>query len=239
MISEPTLNTIYRFLRPSGAGLLSKQDKLGYADSAAAEFVSINRREQDFFAAKLEELLPRERFIASGEELTEGYCWRYVPVNEKQCFISGIRRWSMLALGYLDKELHKFLIMEPSSGDYYWGRKDGWIFSRRKRIRVNRKAELENLALGIYSPNDPPSTKLGIGHIALCVSSGSPVLDLLDCAAGRLDIFYLGGDESVQTVDEDLARLIIKEAGGGIYEDGNNLVLANPYLIEAYQKLSC
>lgn len=257
MISEPTLNAIYRFLRPSAAVLLSKQHEASSQHIDTQQFASWWQNEQNFFERKLEEMLPDERFVLQGEELRDrGYCWRFIPVAEPKCFMKGVTRWCMICLGYMDGKLHKFMIIEPASGNYYWGRHSGGIYSRSNRLRFNRQEELNGLAVGLDNWDGakhqlPPrlvgdnKEKSVEGAVALCVATGSPILDLLDCACARLDMFI----SSDLAIAYPLAKMIAQEAGGLVAsidgaildrhrEDGDrSIVVGNATLVNAYSKL--
>ena len=224
MIEDPTLNTLYRLIRPHSAFMLERQANLSRKFLTNATFDKLCKNQVNLFAEEFERLLPEEKFAFSDEEADSmnGFYWRYFPVNEQDCYVRGISRWSMMTAGYLNGRLHKFLIIDAISAKYYWGRVNKGVFTRLSRLRVNDNTELDDLAVAIDKPDNMQfPAKLG-SKVSFWVSSGSPLLDLVECAAGRLDMF-------AATITADLLPVVLTmmQETGGLVCDANGELLGH------------
>lgn len=226
MIEEPSINAVYRVVRPQSTYLLERQSKLAPRYLTSQTFAEMYNRQVDLFADEFNYLLPEERLVFPTEDtsLIEGYYWRYLPVNERECYFKGMSRWSMLVGGYMDGRLHKFLLLEAASGMYYWGRVNRGVFSRVSRLRVNEKDELKDLSVAFARPVSNEIPVQLASQISFWISSGSPFLDLIDCAAGRLDMFITPATSEIFPV-----LLTVMQESGGLVCDLNGEILSSPY----------
>ncbi len=230
MISEPTINTVYRFIRPLASFLRIKQTELAPKYLGEERLATYRAKQQENFAAELENFLPREKLILPDDEVMpmksyeESYSehyWRYFPIVEDISYRKGLERWSVLAVSYLNKRLHKILIFEPVQGSYYWSRLNSGAHSRTHRLRVNLTGKMEGMTLAITSDKESKIPQFIHQDAALVISSGSPLLDLIDCAAGRLDMFCSPNMGMLMP----MAIMLIKEAGGFVCSlDGSEII---------------
>lgn len=230
----------------------------------------IREYQQQTFAKQLAYFLPRESFLSSLDTLDNFdhsyatspysktkknlYNWIYYPILEEFTYSKGLEKWSMLVVGYLNQQINKILLFEPVQGHYYWCRLNGGLFGRSRKLRVNDKKDSKTLAVGFgnsqaigitESKSQVKLPQFIIQNSNLIVSSGSAMLDLIDCAAGRLDLFYSSDMQELLP----LAVIIIQEAGGTVCSTNGtpinlqkshltkekSLVAGNRRLITAYQ----
>ena len=155
MITDPTLNAIYRVLRPLADDLLQKQVLRYPRQLNPLSFRRTYEGMELAFAEQMKEALPSEQVALPGEELPEGFYWKYFPVLEGVCYCKGLGRWSMMVAGYLDGELRKFLLLEPAQSNYYWVQLSGGAFTRNRRLRINEGIRPEHNMLVALDNSDP------------------------------------------------------------------------------------
>ena len=155
MITDPTLNAIYRVLRPLADDLLQKQVLRYPRQLNPLSFRRTYEAMEMAFAEQMKEALPSEQVALPGEELPEGFYWKYFPVLEGVCYCKGLGRWSMMVAGYLDGELRKFLLLEPAQSNYYWVQLSGGAFTRNRRLRINEGIRPEHNMLVALDNSDP------------------------------------------------------------------------------------
>ena len=80
MITDPTLNAIYRVLRPLADDLLQKQVLRYPRQLNPLSFRRTYEGLESAFAEQMKEALPSEQVALPGEELPEGFYWKYFPV---------------------------------------------------------------------------------------------------------------------------------------------------------------
>ncbi len=155
---------------------------------------------------------------AQGEAKAE-YTWVIDPLDGTTNFIHGFPQYAVsIALRHKDQYVHA-VVYDPARNELFTASRGGGAFLNDKRIRVSKRAELEDALIGTGFPfrdfshmdeymrmfRDMIPKTSGIRR------AGAAALDLAWVAAGRLDGFWEIG---LAPWDMAAGALMIQEAGG-------------------------
>ena len=113
----------------------------------------------------------------------------------------------------------------------------GGAYERIRRMRFADNRQLDQALLALHSPISARPVQRLVGAMGSMINSGSWLLDLLDCASGRMDVFY---GTAFQPALVRIAAFFVNEIGG-LAADGRgrplslrarSLFAANGHLFE-------
>ena len=277
MIPDPSLNMVSQFLRSLGGRTIVAQMR---GDQTAKSLSILRADMNEQLGDKMNAVFTSDKYALRPADIdTEGYTWCAHLIPEEQVFLRGLPRWSFCVAGYLRGKIHKALVFEPHTGNFFVALAKRGAFEKAKRMHFSARKDLRTalLALHVSSVRDvsrdilvrrrhaepalgkesvgegdarkdpvsaaelsPPIALQLLGATGGFVNSGSWLLDFLDCAAGRLDIFY-GMSLSPELIE--VAELFVGQIGG-MLESGDishsgptSLLVSNTYLFEELQEL--
>ena len=237
---DPTFNMMLRLLRGLGKRSIMAQLR---GTELPSTLPNLRGHLIESLGIKIESSFPEDRYALSPNVIErQGYTWCFYPMPETEVFLRGLPRWCFCLAGYLRGQLHKALVFEPHTGNYYVARLKGGAYEKTRRIRFAANRDLAQALLTLHSPLLARQGQRLVGATGSMINSGSWLLDLLDCAAGRLDIFY---GTSLQPELVQIAALFVSEIGGlaadeqgrPLPADANSLLATNTYLFDQARPL--
>ena len=232
---DPTFNMMLRLLRDAGKQAIVTQMRGSELHSTMPGF---RARINTSFGTQIERVFPKDRYALRPDAIQRGgYTWCLYPVPEADAFLHGLPRWCLCLAGYLRGQLHRALVFEPHTGNYYTARFGGGAYERIRRMRFADNRQLDHALLALHSPISARPAQRLVGAMGPMINSGSWLLDLLDCASGRVDVFY---GTAFQPALVRIAAFFVNEIGG-LAADGRgrplslrarSLFAANGHLFE-------
>ncbi|MGI5964706.1 MAG: inositol monophosphatase family protein [Candidatus Methanomethylophilaceae archaeon] len=123
--------------------------------------------------------------------------------------------------------MHTAFIMNLATGDEYWAVKGKGAYFNGRKLKV-RKPDFDRIFAMIYTGNSAADESFAlIKNVKSVRSMGCASLEMAHLALGHADIYYMNAeryDRSVRTVDIAASSLILREAGGEIYDLGGNVL---------------
>ena len=243
MIRDPSLHKIYQLLYKQASYLTVKQRGLRDAKDPRSELEQLRSLIFSAIEEQMSRPFPNEQLLQAESQVPEGenYCWRFHPIEEEQNFISGSSRWTLAVAGYWRKRLHKVLVIEGNRNDYYWARRNGGCYGKIERLRVSDARDLKYAALGCdIRQGDCPVLPQLRRKTARIINSGSDLLNAIDCAAGRVDLFTARASPQLiltaSVLIEEAGGLVCDEKGQPLSDSSQTIIAANAKLFSALLK---
>ncbi|MDD4709561.1 MAG: NAD(+)/NADH kinase [Candidatus Methanomethylophilaceae archaeon] len=121
--------------------------------------------------------------------------------------------------------MHTAYIRNLATGDEFWARKGDGAYYNGRRINV-RKPDFSKLFALIYMGNAAVDEAFALAkNVKTSRSMGCASLEMTLVALGHADIYYMNTyryNRAVRTVDIAASALILREAGGEIFDIGGN-----------------
>jgi len=224
---HPTLNIAVKAARRAGqiinrASLDVGQLKIGVKQQS--DFVTeVDKAAEATIIETLREAYPKHAILAeetghSGQEDSE-YQWIIDPLDGTTNFIHGFPQYAVsIAMAYKGVLTHA-VVFDPSRNELFTASKGAGAFLNDKRIRVSKRAKLDESLIGTGFPyrmfeHVDPYTEIFkemTRRTAGVRRPGAASLDLSYVACGRLDGFWEFG---LSPWDMAAGALLISEAGG-------------------------
>lgn len=238
---HPMLNTAVKAARRAGsiigrASLDLGQIKVGVKQQN--DFVTeVDRAAEATIIETLREVYPSHAILAeeSGHDGDSEYQWIIDPLDGTTNFIHGLPQYAVsIALAHKGVLTHA-VVFDPNRNELFTASKGAGAFLNDKRIRVSKRAKIEEALLGTGFPYrmfehvDPYLAifKEMTRRSAGVRRPGAASLDLAWLAAGRIDGFWEFG---LSPWDMAAGALLILEAGGLVSDlagEGNYLSTGN------------
>ena len=189
-------------------------------------FVSIGERKvSEVLIESLTKARPDFGFIVEGKEPVEGkgrdrnWSWVIDPVDGTNNFARGIPHFSCSLGVYNGTSVIAAMTYDVIKDEMFYAYKGEGAFLDDIRLKVSEKEVLSQTMLAVRANKQCSSSisKL-IDNAAYIRSFGATSLDLAYVAAGRLDGVFI---HSTRSWDVIAGVLLIKEAGGGVYNIKN------------------
>jgi len=240
---HPMLNTAVKAARRAGSVIGRASLDLGQIKVSVKQqndFVTeVDRAAEATIIETLREVYPTHAILAeesgqSGGENAE-YQWIIDPLDGTTNFIHGFPQYAVsIALAHKGVLSHA-VVFDPNRNELFTASKGAGAFLNDKRIRVSKRAKLDEALLGTGFPYrmfehvDPYLSifKEMTRRSAGIRRPGSASLDLSWLAAGRIDGFWEFG---LAPWDMAAGALLIMEAGGLVSDlsgEGNYLKTGN------------
>lgn len=201
----------------------SQIDKV--AENAALMFINLNKIPVNILSEEI-------GFVDNGYEET----LVMDPIDGTSNAIASIPYYTIsLAVGKGSlSDIRLGLLRNPVTGDEYTAEKGKGAFKNGQRICV-RKADLDDLFIMIYMGNGAHTDSFKVAkRVRSSRSMGCASLEMAIIAEGEADGFLINAENytrSTRIVDIAASTIILREAGGEVYDlDGN--VLDMPFDIE-------
>lgn len=121
--------------------------------------------------------------------------------------------------------MHTAFIRNLATGDEFWAVKGEGAYCNGKRISV-RKPDFSKLFAMIYMGNAAVDEAFVLAkNVKTSRSMGCASLEMTLLAMGRADVYYMNAhryNRAVRTVDIAASALILREAGGEVFDIGGN-----------------
>lgn len=121
--------------------------------------------------------------------------------------------------------MHTALLRNLATSDEFWALKGEGAFYNGRKIQV-RKPDLANLFAMIYMGNAAPDEAFRMAkNVKTSRSMGCASLEMALLAMGNADLYYMNTvkySRGVRAVDIAASTLILREAGGEVYDLGGN-----------------
>jgi myo-inositol-1(or 4)-monophosphatase len=238
---HPMLNTAVKAARRAGsvigrASLDLGQIKVGVKQQN--DFVTeVDRAAEATIIETLREVYPTHAILAeeSGPSGESDYLWIIDPLDGTTNFIHGFPQYAVsIALAHKGVLQHA-VVFDPNRNELFTASKGAGAFLNDKRIRVSKRAKLDEALLGTGFPyrmfeHVDPYLAIFKEMTRRCAGvrrPGSASLDLAWLAAGRIDGFWEFG---LSPWDMAAGALLILEAGGLVSDlagEGNYLATGN------------
>ncbi|CAB1368511.1 inositol monophosphatase family protein [Denitratisoma oestradiolicum] len=222
---HPTLNIAVKAARRAGqvinrAGLDLSQIKVSVKQQN--DFVTeVDRTAEAVIIDTIREAYPEHGILAeeSGAAGDSEYQWIIDPLDGTTNFIHGFPQYAVsIAMAHRGVLSHG-VVFDPSRNELFTASKGAGAYLNEKRIRVSRRAKLEESLIGTgfpYRAFEHVDAYLAILKDMMRKSAGvrrpgSAALDLAYVASGRLDGFWEFG---LSPWDMAAGTLLITEAGG-------------------------
>ncbi|QDX79848.1 inositol monophosphatase [Denitratisoma sp. DHT3] len=244
---HPILNIAVKAARRAGqiinrASLDLDQIKVGVKQQN--DFVTeVDRAAEAAIIDIIREAYPEHGILAeeSGATGDSEYQWIIDPLDGTTNFIHGFPQYAVsIALAQRGMVIHG-VVFDPSRNELFTASKGAGAYLNEKRIRVSRRAKLEEALLGTgfpYRAFEHVDAYLAIMKDMMRKTAGlrrpgSASLDLAYVACGRLDGFWEFG---LAPWDMAAGALMITEAGGLVgdlsgeaaHMDTGNVIAGNP-----------
>lgn len=247
---HPMLHTAIKAARRAGslisrASLDPAQFKVGLKQPN--DFVTeVDRAAEAAILETLREVYPSHAILAeetgaSGDHHTAEYLWIIDPLDGTTNFIHGFPQYAISIALMQRGVLTHAVVFDPNRNELFTASRGAGAFLNDKRIRVSRRAKLDEALLGTGFPFrvfDHAEAYLAIFRELTRRSAGirrpgAASLDLAWVACGRLDGFWEFG---LSPWDMAAGALLILEAGGlvsdlageGNYLQSGNIVAGTP-----------
>lgn len=224
---HPMLNIAVKAARRAGqiiarASLDLDQIKVGVKQKS--DFVTgVDEAAEAAILDLIREVYPSHAILAeeSGnhDEVDAEYQWIIDPLDGTTNFIHGFPQYAVsIAVAHRGVLAHA-VVFDPNRNELFTASKGGGAFLNDKRIRVSKRAKLEEALIGTgfpYRSFDHADTYLAIfkevtRRTAGVRRPGAASLDLAWLACGRIDGFWEFG---LSPWDMAAGALLIQEAGG-------------------------
>jgi myo-inositol-1(or 4)-monophosphatase len=223
---HPMLNTAVKAARRAGS-LINRAsldiDQLKVGVKQQHDFVTeVDRAAENAIIEILREVYPSHAILAeeSGDDRTESeFQWIIDPLDGTTNFIHDFPQYAIsIALLHRGVPTHA-VVYDPNRNELFTASKGAGAFLNEKRIRVSKRAKLDEALIGTgfpYRVFDHVEPYLAIfrevtRRCAGVRRPGSASLDLAWVAAGRMDGFWEFG---LSPWDIAAGILLIQEAGG-------------------------
>jgi len=222
---HPMLNTAVKAARRAG-NLINRAsldiDHLKVGVKQQSDFVTeVDRAAEATIIETLREVYPSHAILAeeSGGSGDSEYQWIIDPLDGTTNFIHGFPQYAVsIALLHKGVPAHA-VVFDPNRNELFTASKGAGAFLNEKRIRVSKRAKLDEALIGTgfpYRVFDHVEPYLAIFREVTRRSAGvrrpgSASLDLAWLAAGRIDGFWEFG---LSPWDIAAGVLLIQEAGG-------------------------
>ncbi|MDN5357289.1 MAG: kinase [Candidatus Methanomethylophilaceae archaeon] len=121
--------------------------------------------------------------------------------------------------------MHTAYIRNLATGDEFWASKGDGAYYNGRRLRV-RKPDFSSLFAMIYMGNAAVDEAFTLAkNVKTSRSMGCASLEMTLLALGHADIYYMNTyryNRAVRTVDIAASALILREAGGEVFDTGGN-----------------
>ena len=226
---HPTLNIAIKAARRAGTVINRASLDLGEVKVSVkqhADFVTeVDRAAEAAIIDVIQDAYPSHGILAeesgvySGKAEGEEYQWIIDPLDGTTNFIHGFPQYAVSIGLAIRGVMSLAVVYDPSRNEIFTATKGGGAFVNEKRIRVSRRAKLEESLIGTgfpYRSFDHIDTYLNIfkelsQKTAGQRRPGAASLDLAYVACGRLDGFWEFG---LAPWDMAAGSLLITEAGG-------------------------
>jgi len=152
------------------------------------------------------------------------------PIDGTTNSVIGIPLYTIsMAIGKSSlKDIHTAFVKNLVTGDTYTALKGKGAFMNGKQIRVKKKSDPKDLLLMIYMGNGAHPDAFALAKkVKTSRALGCASLEMLLVANGMADGFLMNAENdrrSIRIIDIAASYLILKEAGGEVFElDGNPL----------------
>jgi myo-inositol-1(or 4)-monophosphatase len=222
---HPMLNTAIKAARRAG-NLINRAsldiDHLKVGVKQQSDFVTeVDRAAEATIIETLREVYPSHAILAeeSGASGDSEYQWIIDPLDGTTNFIHGFPQYA-ISIALLHKGVpNHAVVYDPNRNELFTASKGAGAFLNEKRIRVSKRAKLDEALIGTgfpYRVFDHVEPYLAIFREVTRRSAGvrrpgSASLDLAWLAAGRIDAFWEFG---LSPWDIAAGVLLIQEAGG-------------------------
>jgi myo-inositol-1(or 4)-monophosphatase len=234
-------------------------ENLQVSRKGPADFVSAaDRRAEDILHELLLHDRPDYAFLMeeSGVKGRDDYQYRWIidPLDGTTNFLHGIPHWC-ISIALEEKkggksEIIAGLIADPIKDEWFTAEKGGGSFSKRKRLRVSGRTDIDTCLIAGGAPfagkKDIPTYQKEVLPVYLQTSGfrriGSAALDMAYVAAGRFDGYW---ERGIHPWDVAAGLIIVREAGGfaepvvrgqeAIYGDG--IIAGNQGIREFLMKI--
>jgi myo-inositol-1(or 4)-monophosphatase len=222
---HPMLNTAIKAARRAG-NLINRAsldiDHLKVGVKQQSDFVTeVDRAAEATIIETLREVYPSHAILAeeSGASGDSEYQWIVDPLDGTTNFIHGFPQYA-ISIALLHKGIpNHAVVYDPNRNELFTASKGAGAFLNEKRIRVSKRAKLDEALIGTgfpYRVFDHVEPYLAIFREVTRRSAGvrrpgSAALDLAWVAAGRMDAFWEFG---LSPWDIAAGILLIQEAGG-------------------------
>jgi myo-inositol-1(or 4)-monophosphatase len=240
---HPTLNIAVKAARRAGQIINRASLDIGQLKISTKQqndFVTeVDKAAEAIIIDTLRETYPKHAILAeetghSGQEDSE-FQWIIDPLDGTTNFIHGFPQYAVsIAMAHKGVLTHA-VVYDPSRNELFTASKGGGAFLNDKRIRVSKRAKLDEALLGTgfpYRVFDHVDAYLAIfkemtKRTAGIRRPGAASLDLAYVASGRLDGFWEFG---LSPWDMAAGALLISDAGGLVGDlagESNYLVTGN------------
>lgn len=246
---HPMLNTAVKAARRAGAIIERASrnlDLISVQQKSRNDFVSeVDRAAEAAIIQILHTAYPEHEILAeeSGSTGRSDHLWIIDPLDGTTNFLHGFPQYAVsIALSHKGQLAHA-VIYDPVHNDLFTGSRGRGAFLNERRIRVSKRAKLEEALIGTGFPFRETGRLdrylAMFRELTLKTSGirrpGSAALDLAYVAAGRYDGFWELG---LHPWDMAAGALLILEAGGLVSDfSGNQEWLASGDIIAGNPKI--
>lgn len=253
---HPNLNIAIRAAKDAGDFIVREMDRvmdLKITEKNKNDFVTeIDTQAENIIIETIKHFQPNHAFLCeeSGKSGDSNFVWIIDPLDGTTNFLSGIPHFAVSIALENKGVIEQAVIYDPIKHELFTASKGDGAQLNNKKIRVNKKKELQGALLGTgfpfgnstYVDKFTNSFQLLYPHISGIRRFGAASLDLAYVACGRLDGFW---EFNLKPWDIAAGTLLIKEAGGiscGIEGEidlmkNGNIVSANTYLLKKMLKI--
>ncbi len=246
---QPMANIALRAARTAAdfiAQAFDRPDERNIETKARNDFVSdVDKNAEQLIVGAIEQTYPEHAILAeeSGQRSRDSeYTWIIDPLDGTLNFLQGIPHFAVSIGVMKGKHLEHGVIVDPIRHEEFVASRGYGAQLNGKRIRVSKRAKLEDCVLGTGIPPGCINTRLQpymrtlqtfTGTCRAIRRPGSAALDLAYVAAGRLDGFWEMG---LSQWDIAAGIVLVREAGGFVgdfaggesYWQSGDIVAANP-----------
>ena len=226
-------------------------DRVKILDGSTERFLtSMDRDAEKTVLYHLQKAHPEHSFHSRVSGLMEGgeksTLWLIDPLVGNWNFSRGYCQFAVSVAVQIDGKVQHGVVVNPMQNEVYTASRGKGAQLNSRRLRVSNRPDLGDALLGLNAAPESTTRILGLqqliseqSHIRI---SGCPVLDILACAAGKLDAGWTTMENPVSLA---AALLILQEAGGLVGDQQGNpelstareLVFGNPKCFKALLKL--
>ena len=213
--------------------------------SSSADLVTeVDILSEDIIKNNIEKNYPEHNIIGEeqGDSKKESnYTWIIDPLDGSNNYSMGYPIYGISIALQVNQEIVLGVIYLPEQDEIYSAVKGKGAFRAAELIKVAEKKELEQATVSTGFPYDKKDSKLDnlipfnkiVKNSRGVRRSGSAAFDLISVACGRTDLFW---EFKLAAWDIAAAKIIIKEAGGTVFEaqvnDAPLIIVGSRELVE-------
>lgn len=154
------------------------------------------------------------------------------PISGMVNFAHSVPHFAISIAAEQNGEIKAGLVFDPLRDERFWVEYGESAWLNNQRLRVSQRSTLRDAILALGGT----SSHADLPHRGYAVRAlGAAALDLAWLAAGRYDGFWAKG---LDICDHAASTLLVREAGGMIQMNANQLLAANSALYDSFRELA-